>query len=33
MVPKYCATVNYTPRLRTSQNLPRYMASSDAHGQ
>ena len=27
-VPKYRATVDYTPRLRASRNLPRYMANS-----
>ena len=29
MVPKYCAAVDYTPRLRASRNLPRCMANSD----
>ena len=28
-VPKYRAAVNYTPRLRTPQNLPRCTANSD----
>ena len=28
-VPKYCATVDYTPRLRASWNLPRCMANSN----
>ena len=28
-VPKYHAAVDYTPRLRASQNLPRCMANSD----
>ena len=27
-VPKYRAAVDYTPRLRASWNLPRYMANS-----
>ena len=27
-VPKYRAAVDYTPRLRASQNLLRYMANS-----
>ena len=29
MVPKYHATVDYTPRLRAPQNLLRCMANSD----
>ena len=32
-VPKYRAAVDYTPRLRASQNLPRCMANSDTCGQ
>ena len=31
MVPKYRATVDYTPRLRASRNLPRCMANSDTY--
>ena len=29
MVPKYCAAVDYTPRLRAPRNLPRCSANSD----
>ena len=29
MVPKYRVAVDYTPRLRASQNLPRCMGNSD----
>ena len=32
-VPKYRAAVNYTPRLRAPQNLPRCMANSDTYRQ
>ena len=33
MVPKYRAAVDYTPRLRAPQNLPRCTANSDTYRQ